>query len=153
MENEEIFYFEDIELGSSRTSGEMFLAEEDVIRFAREWDPQPFHVDVEAARRSQFGGLTACGVHVFCIASRLTHDFKPLALIAGLKQEVEFPNPARPGDRLKLTGRCVGKRPSESKPDRGILTFESEVTNQNGVLVLRMTSTLLVRRRAGGGGG
>ena len=72
---------------------------------------------------------------------------KPLALIAGLKQELEFPQPARPGDRLSLTSECVAKRVSESKPERGIVTFQAEITNQKGVPVLRMKSVLLLARR------
>ena len=144
-----MFYFEDIELGSTRTAGEIQLQEEQMIDFAREWDPLPFHTDPQAAARSPFGGLTASGCHIVCVATRLTHLLKPLAVVAGLKQEFEFPNPARPGDRLSLTSECVAKRASKSKPDRGIVTFQCQITNQEGVAVLLMRSTLMLLRRPG----
>ena len=143
-------FFEDIEVGSTRSTGEIELTEEAIMHFAQQWDPQPFHVDLEAATQSPFGGLTAAGCHVFCVATRLANQLKPLAVIAGLKQELEFPQPARPGDRLSLTSECIAKRISESKPDRGIVTFQAEITNQEGVPVLRMKSILMLARRPAG---
>jgi acyl dehydratase len=142
-----MLYFEDIAVGSTRNSGAIELTEAQIIDFARHWDPLPFHTDPNAARQSPLGGLVAAGCHVFCVATWLAHQFKPLALIAGLKQELEFPNPARPGDRLSMTSECVAKRISNSRPDRGILTFQCLVTTQAGTPVLRMTSTLMVARR------
>jgi acyl dehydratase len=134
-------------VGLTRTTGEIELTADDIMRIARQWDPQPFHVDAEAAKRSPLGGLTAAGCDVFCVATRLANQLKPLAVIAGLKQELEFPQPARPGDRLSLTSEWVAKRASESKPDRGIVIFQAEVRNQRGVTVLRMNSTLMLARR------
>lgn len=140
-------YFEELEVGSRRSTGAVELTREEIIDFAREWDPLPIHVDPEAAASSQFGSLTACGSHVFCVATKLANQLKPLAVIAGLKQELEFTAVVRPGDRLSLHSECVDKRVSRSKPDRGIVTFLAEIANQDGTVVLRMRSTLLLKRR------
>lgn len=147
VERKPLVFFEDLEVGQTRTTGEVEVSAEEIVEFARHWDPQPFHVDPEAARRSPVGGLSAAGCHVFCIASLLANQLKPLAVIAGLKQELEYPAPVRPGDRLALKSRCVDKRESRSKPDRGVVNFEAEIFNQEGSTVLRMRSTLLLARR------
>jgi acyl dehydratase len=81
------------------------------------------------------------------VAARLTHKLKRVALIAGLGQELRFPNPARPRDRLTLNTECVDKRESRSKADRGIVVYEHRLTNQDGVVVLEMKSTILVAKR------
>lgn len=145
-----MLYFDDITVGSTAQTGEIEVTEGEIVRFAREWDPQPYHVDREAAARSPLGGLTAAGCHVFCLGMRLANQLKPFAVIAGLEQKLSFPNPVRPGDRLSLHSTCVDKRPSKSKPDRGIVTYDAEVRNQGGAVVLRMTSTLLLARKPDG---
>lgn len=98
-----MLYFEDVEVGSARTSGEFELTEQGVVEFARAWDPQPFHVDPEAARRSPFGGLTASACHIFSVAGKLLSEMEPLAVIAAARHELDLLKPARPGDRLSLT--------------------------------------------------
>jgi len=140
-------HFEDIEVGWSQTMADHVLDAEAIIAFAREWDPQPWHVDPEFAERSPMRGLTASSAHSYAIAAKLLSKMEPVAGIASLKHEMELPNPARPGDRLTLTMTCVGKRASQSKPDRGLLTFEGLLANQNGLPVLRLRSLMMVKTR------
>ncbi len=142
-----MLYFEDFEVGQSRSAGVHELTEADIIAFARQWDPQPWHVDPDAAARSH-GGLTASSCHTYSIAALLLSRMEPAAGIASLKHEIELPNPARPGDRLTLTMTCVEKRPSGTKPDRGLMTFEGVLANQDGVPVLRLRSLMMIRMKS-----
>jgi acyl dehydratase len=144
-----MLYFEDVEVGSARTSGEFELTEAGVVDFARAWDPQPFHVDPEAARRSPFGGLTASACHVFAVAARLLSEMEPLAVIAAARHELDLLRPARPGDRLAMTVTCIDKRESRSKPDRGTVRLAAELVTPDGAVTARLTSTILLARRAG----
>lgn len=143
-----MLYFEDFLIGQSRSAGVHELREADIIAFARQWDPQPWHVDPEAAARSH-GGLSASSCHTYSIAALLLSRMEPTAGIASLKHEIELPNPARPGDRLTLTMTCVEKRVSESKPDRGLVTFDGVLANQDGLPVLKLRSLMLIRTRPG----
>lgn len=142
-----MLYFEDLAVGSTRTSGEFELTEMDVVEFARVWDPQPFHVDPESARRSEFGGLTASACHVFCVAARLLSELEPLAVIAAARHELELVRPARPGHRISMTTTCVEKRESRSKQDRGSVRFASELRAQDGHVIARLVSVILLARR------
>lgn len=141
-------YFEDFEIDSSRSVGVHELRAEDIIAFARQWDPQPWHVDREAAERSPMKGLTASSVHTYAIAALLLNRMDPVAGIASIRHELELPNPARPGDQLTLTMTCVEKRVSESKPDRGLMTFEGVLANQHGTVVLKLRSLVMVKTRS-----
>jgi acyl dehydratase len=145
-----MLYFEDLDVGSSRTSGAFELTEQDVVEFARVWDPQPFHVDPDAARRSQFGGLTASACHVFCVAARLLSELEPLAVVAAARHELDLLRPARPGDRISMTMTCAEKRESRSKPDRGTVQFASELTTPDGQVTARLLSTIVIARRPEG---
>ena len=142
-----MLYFEDLEVGSIRTSGEFELTEQAVVEFARVWDPQPFHVDPAAARQSQFGGLTASACHVFCVAARLLSEMEPLAVIAAARHELELVRPARPGDVISMTVACAEKRGSRSKRDRGTVRFDAELNTSDGVVVARLVSFILLARR------
>ncbi len=144
-----MLHFEDFEIGRSRSAGIHELTVPDIIAFARQWDPQPWHVDPEAAALTH-GGLSASSCHTYSIAALLLSRMEPVAGIASLKHEIELPNPARPGDRLTLTMTCVDKRASETKPDRGLLTFEGVLANQHDLPVLKLRSLMLVRRRPTG---
>ena len=140
-------HFEDIEVGWSQTMAEHVLGADAIIAFAREWDPQPWHVDPEFAERSPMRGLTASSAHSYAIAAKLLSKMEPVAGIASLRHEMELPNPARPGDRLSLTMTCIDKRASQSKSDRGLLTFEGVLANQRGEPVLRLRSLMMVHTR------
>jgi acyl dehydratase len=142
-----MLYFEDFEIGQSRTAGIHELREEDIIAFARQWDPQPWHVDPEEAARSPMKGLTASSCHTYSIAALLLSRMEPAAGIASLKHEMELPNPARPGDQLTFTMTCVDKRASASKPDRGLVTCDAVLANQDGTPVLKIRSLLMIKTR------
>lgn len=143
-----MLYHEDFEIGASRHAGGYELREDEIIEFARRWDPQPWHVDREAALRSAMRGITASSAHTYSIAALLVNRMGPVAGIASLRHEIELPAPARPGDILALTMTCVAKRVSTSKPDRGLVTFDSEMTTQAGVVVMRLRSLMMIRTRA-----
>ena len=144
-----MLYFEDFDIGRSRSSGTHELREADIIAFARQWDPQPWHVDPVAARLTPMGGLTASSCHTYSIAALLLSRMEPVAGIASIRHEIELPNPARPGDRLTLTMTCVEKRASDTRPDRGLVTFDGVLANQEGAPVLKLRSLMMLKRRPG----
>ncbi len=142
-------YFDDLAVGYRSEVGQWKLSRDEVVGFARQWDPQPFHVDESAAEQSLYGGLTASSLHLFAICTRLFFDHGDrIAVLAMLgKDEVRFPNPARVGDRLTYTTECIEARPSASRPDRGVIRLRDEVHNQEDVLVMTQEVSLLVARR------
>ena len=143
-------HFEDLAVGDAAASAETFeVLRDEIVAFARRWDPQPFHLDEAAARESIFGGLTASAAHVFAIQCRLALSVEPpFAVLAGLGNDgFELLLPARPGDRLRLTRRILGKRESKTKPDRGIVQIEHELANQRGELVFRAVGRVMLARR------
>ena len=144
-----IKFFEDYHIGDKVSVGEFELEKGEIIDFARKWDPQPFHTDESAAADSIYGGLTASGCHLVSIAMSLVEksDAKPKVIGAIGWDELRFPNPARPGDRLTLTLDCIETRPSESKADRGIVRNQFTLANQNGETVLLLKDTILVEKR------
>ena len=144
-------YFEDIPEGYRSEIGSYRLREDEIIDFAQRWDPQPFHVDREAADGSIYGGLTASSLHLFAICTRLFFDHEDrIAVLAMLgKDEVRFPHPARAGDTLHYVTECVACRPSRSKTDRGIITLSDVLANARGEPVLTQRVSLLVARRPG----
>ena len=143
-------YFEDYEVGESFEHGAYVVSAEEIMAFARQYDPQPFHLDLAAAAASVFGGLTASGFHTVAIQGALMHSSPEAgaAVIAGLGwDEVRFSNPVRVGDTLSVRFTCLETRPSGSKPDRGIVRNKVEVLNQDGQTVLSSVHNLLMGRR------
>ena len=142
-------YFEDLPVGIRCAVGRWELDRADVVDFARRWDPQPFHIDEEAARASLYGGLTASSLHLFAICTRLFFDApEPVSVLAMLgKDAVRFPAPARVGDRLDYTTECIEARASRSAPDRGIVRLRDTLHNQRGDTVMTQEVTLMVARR------
>ena len=142
-------YFDDISVGWRQQIGTWALAREEVISFARQWDPQPFHVDEQAARESIYGELTASSLHLFAICTRLFFDHgSGMAVLAMLgKDAVRFPNPARAGQTLLYETECIEARASESKPDRGIIRLLDTLSDESGATVLSQEVSLLVARR------
>jgi len=143
-------YFDDFEVGEEwPIDADYEMTEEEIVSFAAKWDPQPFHINKEAAAQSVYGTLTACGTHiqavVLWLASRLPHE---TAVIGALGyDEVRFHQAAKLGDRLRLTIECFEKRPSGSKPDRGIVKNRHILRNQAGETVFTQTTTLLIKRK------
>ena len=144
-------HFEDFEVGERwPIEAHYDMTKEEIVSFATKWDPQPFHVDEAAAAASLYGTLTACGTHiqavVLWLASRLPHETAGLGALG--YDEVRFHKAAKLGDRLTLTIECVEKRPSASKPDRGIIKNRHLMTNQDGDLVFSQMTTLLIKAKA-----
>jgi acyl dehydratase len=145
-------YFEDFEVGEESTPPEYEVTRDGIIAYASAWDPQPFHVDEEIAAGSIFGGLTAASSHLYAVCARLAHEHSiKTAMLAALGiEKMRFPNPARPGDRLRLESRCLKKRASRSKPDRGIVTTLATLLNHRDEPVLTMKVVCMVARRRAG---
>ncbi len=135
-------YFDDIEIGSVEDTDSYTVTREEILEFGRRFDPQPFHVDEDAAERSPFGGLVASGWHTAAIAMRLTVDawFGPGRGSLGSPgvDEIRWLKPVRPGDTLTVHCEVVDKRPLQSRPDRGLVRTKSTVRNQHGEDVMTM---------------
>lgn len=144
-----MLYFDDIEVGYHSKVGTHTLTESEVVEFASTWDPQPFHIDKEAASASIFGGLIASSLHLFAICTRLFFDHEDhIQILAMLgKEAIRIPNPARPGDVLTYTTECVRKKASWSRTDRGVITLKDTLANQDGQPVLTQEVALLVARQ------
>jgi len=142
-------YLEDAEVGTTRKAGPYLVSKEEIIRFAKQYDPVPRHVDEEAAARSIFGGLTACSAHTFSIFILLTTRLQPrFHILAGMGfDELRLPNPARPGDELDLESIVLEKRESKSNPERGFVRTQIRLRNQKSEIVLQCISNFLVARR------
>jgi acyl dehydratase len=142
-------YLEDLHVGQRFTSATHRVTVDEIHKFASEFDPQPFHLDGEAASRSLFSGLAASGWHTAAITMRLlVMGGAPIAGgVIGAGAEVAWPRPTRPGDTLQVESEVIDVKPSRSKPDRGIVTVRSETLNQNGEVVQVLTSKLVVPRR------
>jgi acyl dehydratase len=126
------------------------MDEGQVRAFAGQFDPQPFHLDAEAARATLFGGLVASGWHTAAVTMRLlVEGGLPIAGgIIGAGGEITWPNPARPGDVLQVESEVVELRPSRSRPDRSTATVRSETRNQRGDTVQVFVARLVVPRSA-----
>lgn len=146
----QLLYLDDLHVGQRFTSDTAALDEQAITAFARQFDPQPFHLDPEAAKRSLFGGLAASGWHTAAITMRLNvRGGLPIAGgIVGMGGELSWPKPTRPGDVLRVESEVVEVSPSRSRPDRGTVTVRSETRNQRGEVVQIATMKLLVPRRS-----
>ncbi len=145
-------YREDLRVGQ-RFRSAMHRIDEDQIRaFAEQFDPQPYHLDSEAAMASPFEGLVASGWHTAAITMRLlVGGGLPIAGgIVGAGGEIAWPRPVRPGAVLQVESEILELRPSQSKPDRGVATVRSETRNQLGEVVQVLVAELIVPRRRRG---
>jgi acyl dehydratase len=145
-------YFEDYVPGMTRDCGSVSVDQAEIVSFARQFDPQPFHVDPVAAASGPFGGLIASGWHTAGLVMRLIVDNYMSAessLGAAGLDELRWPNPVRPGDTLRVRVTVLEARRSQSKPDRGILKTLIEAENQGGQTVMRATSINFIRVRPG----
>lgn len=146
-------YFEDLAAGQVRELGGRTLSRQEIVEFARQFDPQPFHLDEDRARESIYGGLIASGWHTVALCMRMLVDGfvnDSASLGSPGADEIRWLKPVRPGDTLTLRVTCVETRPSESRPDRGLARFRYEVTNQRGERVMTMLGMGLFRRRSAG---
>lgn len=131
-------YFDDLSEGDRFQTGSIEVTEQDILRFAREFDPQPMHADKTLAEQGPFKGLIASGWHTAALVIKLIAEAQPWGrtpmLGLGVK-ELKWPVPVRPGDRLHVTGKITATRVSESKPGYGIVTLDIRAVNQDGVEV------------------
>jgi acyl dehydratase len=145
-----LLYLDDIAAGQRFTSGSLTVDAEAIKAFARQFDPQPFHLDEAAAADSLFEGLAASGWHTAALTMRLlTEGGAPIAGgVIGAGGEIAWPRPTRPGDVLTVVSEVIEVKPSKSRPDRGMVTLRSETRNQNGEAVQVLTAKLVVPRRS-----
>ena len=143
-------YFDDYALGSTYECGSVSIDQASIIAFAKEFDPQPFHVDPVAAATGPYGGLIASGWHTAALVMRLLVD-NYLAAESSLGSagldELRWPHPVRPGDTLRVRATVVESRRSLSKPDRGIVKTVVEAANSGGATVMRATAINFIRVR------
>ena len=143
-------YLEDFFAGQVFSSARLRVDKAQIIAFAKEFDPQPYHLDENAARQSVFGGLVASGWHTAALTMRLVVDgeFNPADGVLGVGfDELRWPRPVRPGDQLYAKSEVLEVRPSKSRPDRGLIRLRTTTFNQNDEVVLIYTGNLLVPRR------
>jgi acyl dehydratase len=145
----ELLYFDDLHVGQRFVSGTHQIDEGEITTFAKRFDPQPFHLDSEAAKATLFEGLVASGWHTAAVSMRLLVDGVPIAGgLIGAGAEITWPKPTRPGAVLQVESEVVELRPSRTRPDRGIATLRSETRNQLGEIVQVFIAKLIVPRRS-----
>lgn len=142
-------YFEEFAVGQKFTSPTVRVDAAAIIAFAAEFDPQPFHLDAEAARHTMFEGLAASGWHTAALSMRLcvASDFRPAGGIVGIGGELNWLKPVRPGDELRVEIEIIETRPSRSRPGQGIVKIRITTLSQRGDTVQSFTPTLFVDRR------
>ena len=149
-------YLEDFAVGQTYGSGRLRVDVDQIKSFAARFDPQPFHLDDEAAAKSFFRGLAASGWHTAALTMRLLvqGEMKPAGGIVGAGfDEFRWPRPVRPGDELRIESEILEVRPSKSRPEQGLIKARTTTLNQNGEPVQVMVANLVVPRRAPGAGG
>lgn len=147
------YYWEDFYPGQVLEIGGYSLSEEEIIEFARKYDPQPFHADSEKAKQTFFGGLIASGWQTASLCMRMICDvylLEAASLGSPGVDEVRWVKPVRPGDTLRLKATVLETRASASRPDMGTMRARNEVYNQHGELVMHMSGVGMFRRRTPG---
>ena len=146
-----MIYFEDLIVGEETLLGHYDVTREEVLEFARKYDPQPFHLSDEAAAKTHFGRLAASGWHTAAMTMAVivkAMGAQPQASLGSPGvDELRWLRPVYPGDRLTMSGTILEKTPSRSKPDLGSFRTRTVVTNQDGIDVMRFTSIVLIKRR------
>jgi len=142
-------YYEDLVEGEESCSGTREVTAEELVEFARKYDPQYFHTDAQAAQRSIFGGLVASGIFTMAVWRQLDHQIAgDIAWICGVGwDDVKFKTALRGGDAVRARAKCMSKRVSNSHPDRGVVVYAYELLNQHNETVFSCRSTNLVERR------
>ena len=148
-------YFDDLTPGDRFETAARSLREDDILAFARQWDPQPFHTDPEAARASPYGGLIASGFHTLLTGFTLTLEagiWNESSMGSPGMEEIHWLLPVRPGDSLSVRAEVLDSVPSRSRPDRGRVRIAYEVVNQDDAVAMRYTITHILARRPGAAG-
>lgn len=144
------WYFEDFEVGKTIEVGQRSVTEEEIIAFATQFDPQPFHVDKEAAAKSIYGGIIASGWHTCSMMMRLMVDGvarNSSSLGSPGLDEIRWIKPVRGGDTLTVSTTVLASTPSTSRPDRGVVHTVWEAKNQHGELVATVKGMGMYLRR------
>ncbi|OIB59249.1 MaoC family dehydratase [Natrialba sp. SSL1] len=143
-------YYEDIEIGDTMEFGEYDVTEAEIVDFAESYDPQPFHIDTEAATESAFGELVASGWHTASMCMRLLVD-GPIDDRASMGargvDELRWKRPVKPGDTLSIRTEVIDKRVSESDPERGYVDSRLEGLNQDDEVVISWVGLGMIERR------
>ena len=145
------FYYEDFPVGHVMQIGKRTVTAAEIIEFALQFDPQPFHVDEKAAKESVYGGLIASGWHTCSMAMRMmcnAYLLDSASMGSGGMDEVRWLKPVRPGDTLRGQSTTLEARVSETRPERGFVTSRWEMFNQNDELVMTMRGMGMFLRRA-----
>jgi len=146
---QKILFLEDLSVGMRFQTSTHTLDEGQIIRFAKEFDPQPFHSDAVAAKKTFFGELIASGWHTAAVTMKLlvTGECRLAGGLIGMGGEAVWPTPVRPGDTLRVESELIEIRLSQTRKNRAIVTLRSETLNQNNEIVQKLTAKLLVRSR------
>ena len=148
-------FYEDLEVGHTETFGSKRVEKSEVLEFATNYDPQPFHLNEDFAKHSVFGGLCASGWHTAAMTMRLTVDHMIEKGVASMGSPgvdtLKWPKPVFPGDTLSVEMEILAMRESKSRPAIGLVTFETRGRNQHGEIVLIMQATLMIMRRPAAG--
>jgi len=144
-------YLEDLVIGEERLSQPVRVSADEIKEFAKKFDPQPFHIDPEAAKLTQFGGLIASGTHTLAYWRKMDDEINgDIAYICGLEYEsVRLITPLRPGDDMFLKSEIIEARRSKTRPDRGVVKIAYRVSNQNNQTLATLTCTSLVKTKSG----
>lgn len=144
-------YYEDIEIGITQKFGQYAVTRDEVVAFAQQYDPQPFHLDDAAAAATHFGRLSASGWHTAAMTMRMMVDnlsaHKQASLGSPGLQNLQWKTPVFPGDILRCESETLTKRRSEKRPEMGIMTAEVRTYNQDDVMVMRMETSALIAVR------
>jgi acyl dehydratase len=143
-------YLEDLPVGTRWSAGKFTMTAEEAVEFATRYDPQPMHIDAQAAASGRFGGLIASGWHTVALAMRAlvrARIFGGTEMLGLGVDQILWPNPVRHGDTMHVDVEVVGNTPSRSKPDFGVVKIRTVAQNQRDEVVLVMTSNLWVPRR------
>ncbi len=149
-QSEPVLHWDDFREGEVREFGSMVVKQEDIVRFAAEFDPQPFHLDEAAGRASMYGGLIASGWHTAAMAMRMMCDAylkRAVSLGSPGVESLKWLLPVRPGDTLHVRMTVLESRPLKSKPGVGLIKSRQEVLNQRGEVVMEMQAFGMFGRR------
>ena len=143
-------YLEDVEVGQRFVTGSHIITAEEIIAFAEQYDPQPFHLDANAAKETFFGGLAASGWQTAALTMRMMVEDGPQMVggLIGASGEISWPRPTRPGDTLHVEAVIEEIKPSRSKPNRGMMKLRIETLNQNDEIVQVFVVNMLAFRRS-----
>jgi acyl dehydratase len=149
MDDRPLLYLEDVRPGDRFVTAEHTLTADEIVRFSREFDPQPFHLDDEAGRATFFGGLVASGWHTGAVTTRLILQTGPRFAggILGVGGEISWKLPVRAGDVLCVSGEILAVAELRTKPDRGIVTMKAVTRNQRHETVQEFVAKIIVPRR------